>query len=732
MVASLGHEHRVPSEASATPGRSGDPPGHLAAGRHEPRSVEERNRAGRDRRTVREPIQHWDERGTPRAFLKPLDQRPGEPRPDANGEARVLNDDRTAKRRVGRTSLRLDDLARVERLRLGQIEADALEIKAESLRLHRLLRATRHEDRLLLHAQILARNNPLQWNPVAPNSSSCPRCGTAVPAEAKFCASCGYATTRLTTGQTLDGKYEILEKIAEGGMGEVYKARHVHLDEIRIIKVTKPDPLGEGPEPRRFQEEARIATLVRHPNVAALYDFSRLPEGSFYMVWEFIDGITLEEWLRRYGPLPAARALDVARQVLAGLSEIHAQGIVHRDLSPDNIMLREAKDGRLVAKIIDLGIAKRVAAETLQKMTGTGMFVGKLKYCSPEQAGALASGQSVDGRSDLYSFGVVLYEMISGKPPFESQTPEGYLGKHLHAPPPPLDTTRLPASIGPSLATIVRRALEKDRERRFRDADEFAAALARLRPSATEPLDNLPTDVIPSRRVAPYAWVVGACAVAAIAAALYVVNRAQTGVRRNPAPPTAAPPSPLAPISPTAAPDDVVVAPRILEDTPASSPTRPPHTRVPTRAQTEPPTAAATVIPSPIAANGPPAPEPLRMPGGQVVNEKMLRRWIDDWTSQPVDKRAREAVRIAYLAKSWMQTHSNERFARELQPMLSKRLRDDADSAQSGGRPGLAIQFLVAYLQLNPNDADAFNRLTQLRERTFPGPGKRQRRFGNP
>jgi hypothetical protein len=120
------------------------------------------------------------------------------------------------------------------------------------------------------------------------------------------------------------------------------------------------------------------------------------------------------------------------------------------------------------------------------------------------------------------------------------------------------------------------------------------------------------------------------------------------------------------------------------------------------------------------------------MPGGQVVNEKMLRRWIDDWTSQPVDKRAREAVRIAYLAKSWMQTHSNERFARELQPMLSKRLRDDADSAQSGGRPGLAIQFLVAYLQLNPNDADVFNRLTQLRERTFPGPGKRQRRFGNP
>src|SRR5204862_4326612 len=129
---------------------------------------------------------------------------------------------------------------------------------------------------------------------IATSQAHCPRRGTAVPAEAKCCSSCGYATTRLSAGQTLYGKYEILEKTGEGGMGEVYKARHVHLDEIRIIKVTKPDALGEGLEGRRFQEEARLATLVRHPNVAALYDFSRMPDGSWYMVWEFIDGVTLE------------------------------------------------------------------------------------------------------------------------------------------------------------------------------------------------------------------------------------------------------------------------------------------------------------------------------------------------------------------------------------------------------------------------------------------------------
>ena len=269
-----------------------------------------------------------------------------------------------------------------------------------------------------------------------------------------------------------------------------------------------------------------MATLVRHPNVAALYDFSRLPDGSFYMVWEYIAGVTLEEWMLRHGPLPAAQALDIARQVLSGLSEIHAQGIVHRDLSPDNILVRENREGRLLAKIIDLGIAKRVAAETLS-MTGTGLFVGKLKYCSPEQAGALPAGQVVDGRSDLYSFGVVLYEMLSGKPPFESQTPEGYLVQHLNSPPPPLDRARLPARTGPALAgDRAARPREEPRPPLLLGARvRRRARTRRSRGDRVSPRQTAPRDAKARRSRALAVVLVIAVSAGAVAAALYILNQ---------------------------------------------------------------------------------------------------------------------------------------------------------------------------------------------------------------
>ncbi|MGE5412961.1 MAG: serine/threonine-protein kinase, partial [Syntrophomonadaceae bacterium] len=413
---------------------------------------------------------------------------------------------------------------------------------------------------------------------------SCPRCAATVAPDARFCPACGGPVARLFPGEVLDGKYEVLDKIGEGGMGEVWRVRHIHLDEIRIIKMTKPDPAGGGAAARRFQEEARLATLVRHPNVAALYDFSRQADGSYYMVWEYIDGVTLEAWLRRRGRLAPALALDVARQVLAGLSEIHAQGIVHRDLSPDNIMLRETPSG-VRAKIIDLGIAKRVAAESLA-MTGTGLFLGKLKYCSPEQAGALPSETPIDARSDIYSFGAVLYEMLSGKPLFESSTPEGYLGKHLHAPPPPLEVPDLPEASARTLSGIVARTLEKKRERRYSTARELSDALARVPTGPAEP-STAPTVSYgepvarPARRGPPPAAVAAAIVVAAAALVWLWHGRRPPAVAVSAAPrataavpATAAPsPAPVEAVSPTAVPAPTVAASAPASPGPAPAPT---------------------------------------------------------------------------------------------------------------------------------------------------------------
>ncbi len=546
---------------------------------------------------------------------------------------------------------------------------------------------------------------------MAPPSRQCPRCASPLAADARFCPSCGFAASRLVPGQVLDGKYEILDKIGEGGMGEVYRARHLHLDEIRIIKVTKPDAAGEGDQPRRFQEEARLATLVRHPNVAALYDFSRQPDGSFYMVWEFIDGVTLEAWLRRHGRLPVARALDVARQVLAGLEEIHAQGIVHRDISPDNIMLRELPGGRLQAKIIDLGIAKRVAAESLH-MTGTGLFLGKLKYCSPEQAGALPPGQTLDQRTDIYSFGVVLYEMLSGRAPFESSTPEGYIGKHLHTPPPPLDVAGLPRQVGPALAATVARALDKKRERRFASARELSEALGRLAPAAedaetspTEPAPKSAANAGPRRILVPSALVL-----VLVAAAVLLVQRGR-GPRSNV-------PAGARPATATPAPA------RGPEDTPSLD-----------EALALAPTAIAGAfrdsgIPRPPAVSA--APPGVAPPGGAEAKPASpapaeARRRIALWKALPGEARARRAADVVRMVNRFVDDSPDDPLSAELEKTLPSFLKAEASAALDHAQPLVGLLYFRAYEQLDfaPDDPGLESRFENVRP---PKDGRPERR----
>jgi serine/threonine-protein kinase len=313
----------------------------------------------------------------------------------------------------------------------------------------------------------------------------------------RACPHCGEAVTEFSrryTNELLDGKYRIVARLGTGGMGEVYKAIHTFLDAERVIKIVRASIAGSDGAEDRFLREARLATRVTHPNVATLHDFAALPDGAaHYMVWEYIEGENLAHLLKSRGTLTPGEAVDIARQALDGLEAIHRAGIVHRDISPENLMITGADHA---VKIIDLGVAKMDDPE--QNLTKTGMFVGKLRYASPEHLGFLPEGARIDGRADLYSMAIVLYEMLTGRPPFEATSPHQYVLHHSTAAEgKSLDLTRVPIELRPVLA----RALERDRDKRFPTARAFADALGvAMQVPAQTPLEPLPEATL---RVAP-------------------------------------------------------------------------------------------------------------------------------------------------------------------------------------------------------------------------------------
>jgi serine/threonine-protein kinase len=307
----------------------------------------------------------------------------------------------------------------------------------------------------------------------------CIHCRSEIDSKFKACPYCGEPITdflRRHLEQPIDGKYKILARLGVGGMGEVYKVLHIHLNAIRVIKLMRASIANEPGADDRFIREARLATRIQHPNVAALYDFSTLEDGSRYMVWEYIEGTNLHELIESRGPLSPRYAARLAIEALHGLDAIHRAGIVHRDISPENIMIARAEGGDERVKLIDLGIAKQGDA-TDTAHTQTGMFVGKWKYCSPEHLGMLDAGERIDGRADLYSFGIVMYEMLTGVPPFQADTPHGYLMLHASETPRALHAVNPSNTASPALEALIFKALEKDRKKRFASAREFAQAL---------------------------------------------------------------------------------------------------------------------------------------------------------------------------------------------------------------------------------------------------------------
>ena len=316
---------------------------------------------------------------------------------------------------------------------------------------------------------------------------NCLKCKSSIDAAYDLCPHCGEKITgfqRTYAGRLLDGKYQIIDRLGVGGMGEIFKVRHIHLNELRVIKVMRPNVAQDDQGLQRFLQEARTSTMIKHRNLAMLYDFAQLDDGSYYMVWEFIDGTNIQKWIAQTGPVPPRLTVEIAIQALTGLDHLHSMGLIHRDISPENIMLSQDHHGKLLVKVIDFGIAKQLAeGDGGQGLTQTGMFLGKLKYASPEQAGFLKEGEHLDPRSDLYSFGIVLYEMLAGRAPFHATNPHGYILKHVTEKPAPIAEMNPQANVPPPLESVIMKALEKSRDNRYATAADFAAALESIRAS---------------------------------------------------------------------------------------------------------------------------------------------------------------------------------------------------------------------------------------------------------
>jgi serine/threonine protein kinase len=280
----------------------------------------------------------------------------------------------------------------------------------------------------------------------------------------------------------LADEYRIVRRLSPGGLGDVFLAEDLRLGRPVALKLLHPPFWADDDLARRTLETAMLVQRLRHPNVVATHDCGRTPEGMVYVAMEWVDGRTLAERLSTEGRLPLDAVVDLVTQCGEGLDAAHRLGIVHRNVTPKNVLLGTAPDGRPQAKIFDFSAAKDRESST---QTVTGCIVATPAYMSYEQATGLSSS-ALDGRSDVYSLGLVTYAMLAGHPPFQAETPVACVMKHVSETPAPIGRSR--PDIPPAVDAAVLRALEKDRELRYRTAPEFAAALAGAAAGAAAPV----------------------------------------------------------------------------------------------------------------------------------------------------------------------------------------------------------------------------------------------------
>ncbi len=326
----------------------------------------------------------------------------------------------------------------------------------------------------------------------------CAHCGSQIPGTSRFCTRCGTrviedaharnseadAKTQLSDetmrrggngdpliGRAFEDKYRIESRLGTGGMGTVYSATRLLIGDSVAIKVLHPELVADSQAVERFRREAQAAARLKHSNAVAIYDFGTSRDGKVYIIMEMVEGESLRNIIQRRAPLDQSLAAEIISQVCAALDEAHRHDIVHRDIKPDNIVVTETTRG-LRVKVLDFGIAKLLdLSTTTGVLTQTGVAVGTPYYMSPEQC----MGEELDGRSDIYSIGIVLYEMLSGVVPFNSPTPTAVIVQQVTQPPPPLHAINV--DIWPTVEVAVLHAMEKGREDRPQTAGAFAEEL---------------------------------------------------------------------------------------------------------------------------------------------------------------------------------------------------------------------------------------------------------------
>jgi serine/threonine protein kinase len=363
-------------------------------------------------------------------------------------------------------------------------------------------------------------------NPTRKNTSTfmvvCTHCRGKNQVGHERCSGCGKELTaprsldlesdpKQLVGRIVNGKYQVLSILGEGGMGVVYRVRHLILQNKNnfAMKILHPKFSARGNFRSRFLREVEVAMELTHENIIQIRDFGATEQGLLFYTMDFFPGENLSCRIQREGRLPADAALAITRQVLHALAEAHKAGIVHRDLKPDNILVERSAGGVDRVRVLDFGIAKILAGGPEDEdLTGSSVL-GTPKYMSPEHA----SAQAVDGRSDLYSLGCIMYEMLSGKPPFTEGGPRTILLSHLTVPPRPFKELVPPLEAPSPLGPIVFRLLEKEKEKRPASAAEVFQILDGIREAPVE---------APARRRRGRVLVVAAAALLAAAGAFFL------------------------------------------------------------------------------------------------------------------------------------------------------------------------------------------------------------------